>query len=62
MWPDRGKMLTKSTITSMKTQQCLAYNITEMTGFELDSSVSLVDFCEHGDEQLASVKYVTFLE
>jgi len=55
-------MLTKSTITSMKTQQCLAYNITEMTGFELDSSVSLVDFCEHGDEQLASVKYVTFLE
>jgi hypothetical protein len=61
MWPDRGKMLKKYTITSMKTRQCLAFNITEMTGFELDSSVSLVDFCEHSDEQLASVKYVKFL-
>jgi hypothetical protein len=33
-----------------------------MTGFELDSSVSLVDSCEHGNEQLALVKYVKFLD
>jgi hypothetical protein len=36
------------------------FYITEMTEFELDSSVSLADSCEHGNEQLASVKYLKF--
>jgi hypothetical protein len=40
------------------------FYITEVTGFELDSSVSLVDSFEHGNgnEQLVSVKYVKFLD
>jgi hypothetical protein len=38
------------------------FYITEMRGFELDSSVSLVDSFENSNEQLASVKYVKFLD